>query len=582
MYKTIAFIALIPFLVIATYAQIVEPATARENLLDGIRLMREGNLEAALLRFEKSVSLDPKEAAAWGNLGSAAFHLKKYENAENAYRTAIRLQPKQAGFHAELCRVLTYQKKVGAALLSCDEAIRLEPTSEVAHAFKIWALQSANRLPELQRFIDLAVAQFRNSELVLVAAVDFYIESQNFVHAATLQEALVAMKPSVARHHGVLAEIYCRLDRDDDSLRSARTALRLEPNNPYANYAMGLIFFEFGQHEEAIESFRKVITDDSRSADAEYYAALSEKRRGRPREAVAALQKLTERYPDDVQFLEQLASTLLQMDRFADAQAAYSKARRLDSQSHELLSGLGMTYMMQGNYQPAIENFEAALRIKPDSDTYRMFLNAARARQSIVANLPATLAEFDPATTNDIKVLFDTARALSFTNRFNDFDRCIERIYKLDPPDHELYHRIGVMLVEMGQKGKAVIAYRKAIEKGQNPGSYFGLAALYRDMGDFEQASAAFARGIELKSDTPTFMKMYADMLQQNGKRREALEMYKRSLSLKPANPPTLFEAAILSAKLGDKTSALAYLGILKSVDAAAAQKLEFCLSFLL
>ncbi len=62
-------------------------------------------------------------------------------------------------------------------------------------------------------------------------------------------------------------------------------------------------------------------------------------------------------------------------------------------------------------------------------------------------------------------------------------------------------------------------------------------------------------------------MKIYADFLRDNGKRREALTMYKRSLEMLPNNAPTLFNAGILSAKLGDLTTARQYLETLKAAD---------------
>jgi hypothetical protein len=53
------------------------------------------------------------------------------------------------------------------------------------------------------------------------------------------------------------------------------------------------------------------------------------------------------------------------------------------------------------------------------------------------------------------------------------------------------------------------------------------------------------------------------------------LAMYKRSLEQLPTNPPALFNAGILSAKLGDVSAARVYLETLKSVDAELAKKLE-------
>jgi tetratricopeptide (TPR) repeat protein len=70
-------------------------------------------------------------------------------------------------------------------------------------------------------------------------------------------------------------------------------------------------------------------------------------------------------------------------------------------------------------------------------------------------------------------------------------------------------------------------------------------------------------------------MFFYANMLRDHGKRQEALDMYKRSLALNAVNGPALFNAAVLSAKLGDMTSAQQYLTGLKSIDPQLARKVE-------
>jgi tetratricopeptide (TPR) repeat protein len=84
----------------------------------------------------------------------------------------------------------------------------------------------------------------------------------------------------------------------------------------------------------------------------------------------------------------------------------------------------------------------------------------------------------------------------------------------------------------------------------------------------------AYAKVLELKPDVPNVMKGYADLLRDTGKRREALEMYKRSLAMLPTNAPALFNAGVLSAKFGDFDAARQYLETLKSIDPQTAKTL--------
>lgn len=579
MKKSLRFVILILIASFGLYAQVSHPTTAEEFFAEGVRLLHERAFEASLLAFEKSAALNSKQPATFLNIGSVSMTLRRYDKAETAFRKAIELVPGEGRFRSELCASLSLQKKHIAAIEACEQGVRLTPDSDHTHTARINAYRAAGRnLQDVQRLVDVAAVQFRDSETVMAMADNFYLANQDFARAAGLLETLVSMRSDKPQYHGMLAEAYLRLERENESLASARTALRLDPQNPYGNYAMGLIFFELGQNEEAADSFNKASVADSGLKYARYYQAVSETRRGQNRKAVDLLRALTEQYPDNVDFLVEHASGLAGINLFNESEIAYSKANLLKPKDARILSGLGMSFMMRGRHAEAIPSFEEAFRLRPEIEFYKMFVSVARGRQAVIANIPSMMKDAD-STPRDIKKNHDVARALAFANRFDEAEVYINRIYALNPSDHLLYHSIGVTYSEMGKDEKARIAFLKAIEKGNYAGSYFAVAMMHKENGEFELASQAFSKGIELKPDTPNFMKSYGDLLMHHGKRREALEMYKRSLAQLPLNGAVLFDAGVLSAKLGDRTGAVGYLGTLRSVDRQLARKLERCIA---
>lgn len=579
MLKTLGTFFLTCAAVFIAFGQPQEPPSARWHFDQGLKFLSSNSFEQALAAFEASAALDPKQPAAFANIGAASIALKRFEKAESAFRAAIKLAPANGSFHTALCQALSLQKKHTDAIAACDEGIRLSPASDRAQSARLIALQAAGRnIADIQRAVDSAVARFRSSEIILDFAAGFYLMSSNYVYAATLLESLVNMQPESSRYHGALAEAYLNLGRDADSLVSARTALRLEPLNPYANYAMGLIFYELGQHEEAADSFSKARTEDPRLKYARYYLAISESRRGRIAQAVTYLRELTAQYPTDFTFQYELARTLSAADLYIESEAVYTRANDLKSGNIDVIGGLAMAYMTLAKFDKAIPLFEEMVRQKPDNEHYKMFLNVARGRQNIAPQIPAMIQE---AETNpkSVKIRFDLARALAFANRIDEAEKYIDELYALDPDDDRIYQSLGVSFSEAGKLDKALEAYKKSMAKKENPAAYLGMAGIYSKRGEFELASAAYAKVIELKPDTPNIMKGYADLLRDNGKRREALDMYKRSLAILPNNGPALFHAGLLSMKLGVRGAANNYLGILKSVDPQLARQLSRCLA---
>lgn len=579
MSKKIAALLLLFLTISVARGQEPQAETAQSLFEKGIRLLRERSYEQALSAFEASARLDSKQPANYANIGTLYLILRRYDKAESAFRTAIQLVPKNGEFYAELCRALSLQKKHTEALAACEQGVRLSPASDRAEAARLSALQAAgHNVAELQRLADVAVGRFRESEILLLVAVDIYLYNRNFVYAVMLLESLVRMRPDVSKFHGLLAETYLRLGRDTDALASARTALRLEPLNPYANYAMGLIFFELGQHDEAVDSFAKVNTDDQRLNYAAYYQAISESRRGRKEVAVLLLRALARQYPDNVEFVYQLALNLGELDRFEEAIPLYQRANELQPKNLDFMLGLAVSNMMRVNFEASIALFEELTKIKPDNEHYRMFLGVARSRQTISPRLPAMMREAEGEPKN-VKIRFDLVRMLAFTNRITEADRYIKELYELNPDSHDIYVGLAIAFSEAGRNEQALDAYKRSLTKKETPSAYLGLAGIYRNRGEFDLAAAAFAKVIELKPDTPNIMKAYADLLRENGKRREALEMYKRSLGLLPSNAQALYHAGLLSLKLGDKNSATQYLAILRTVDAGLAKTLSRCIA---
>lgn len=152
----------------------------------------------------------------------------------------------------------------------------------------------------------------------------------------------------------------------------------------------------------------------------------------------------------------------------------------------------------------------------------------------------------------------------------------VQEILKASPKDIRFYQSIGTVYSTAGKYEKATEIYKKGlILDPNNPGPYLGMASLYAKAGKIDEAIKSYDKVLELKPDAAQTMKLYADLLRDNGKKSEALAMYKRSLEFLPTHSPSLFNAGILSAKLGDLDSAKVYLERLKSLDGELAKQLE-------
>jgi predicted Zn-dependent protease len=77
--------------------------------------------------FRIAVQIAPRFARAWNNLGIAATHLGRPEEAIADYRTAIESDPEMAAPHNNLGSLYFKQNRIAEALAELDAASRLEP-----------------------------------------------------------------------------------------------------------------------------------------------------------------------------------------------------------------------------------------------------------------------------------------------------------------------------------------------------------------------------------------------------------------------------------------------------------------------
>lgn len=188
-------------------------------------LLEEGDPEEAEPAFRQAVRNDPKSAIAHNKLGNALYLQGQFNDAVAEFNEAIRLNPSDAISHSDLGDALRAQQNVAGAIAEYREAIRLDPMYVAARHNLGITLAGQRRMPEaLQEF----------------------------------QEA-VRVRPDSAQAHYNTAIALADLDRDEDSAKSWREAVRLNPNNYNAHYNLAEMLRLIGELKESASEFREYV-----------------------------------------------------------------------------------------------------------------------------------------------------------------------------------------------------------------------------------------------------------------------------------------------------------------------------------
>jgi tetratricopeptide (TPR) repeat protein len=195
-------------------------AAARMHIGDVFLL--EGNLDEAERAFREAVRQNPASAIAHNKLGNVLYQQARMPDAEKEFTEANRLAPNDPINHSDLGETYRYEDKVAKAIDEFQTAIRLAPHyMDPRHSLGI-TLVSQQRAAE-------ALVQFREA---------------------------IRLRPTSARGHYNAALLLADLEEDEESAKEWREAVRLNPNNYNAHYNFAEMLRLTGELEESAKEFR--------------------------------------------------------------------------------------------------------------------------------------------------------------------------------------------------------------------------------------------------------------------------------------------------------------------------------------
>lgn len=290
---------------------------ALEHYVAGQLALERRQYDAALTELRRALRINPKLTVARSAVGDAHRRQGRYDLAAAAYELACQTDPYAFRPHYNLG--VTYQFLAAAA-----------ETARVA----------ANYLHKAVRIYLRAV---------ILRPEDF--ETNLNLSACYYQQGKYA-----------LAEQYCK------------SAIEIDPHNPFAYSNLGIIYDAQGRPYEAIRAFKDSLELEVHQPKLLQNLGSTYMRLGRLGDAVRAFELSARQDPASATPWEQIGTCRYHQKKWPEAVAAYEKAIRLDSRSAVAHRGMGVVQMTQfvldrsrGELRDrALEAWHRSLELKPD------------------------------------------------------------------------------------------------------------------------------------------------------------------------------------------------------------------------
>ncbi|MFK7790023.1 MAG: tetratricopeptide repeat protein [Phycisphaeraceae bacterium] len=178
----------------------------------------------------------------------------------------------------------------------------------------------------------------------------------------------LSQDPQNARSQGMLALALYRTQERDEALRAAHEAVRLDAEDPFSFYVLGLMCMVHGQLDEATRAANESIR--LAPTDAEYYRllALIRSEQKQHKEALRIVELGLEQDPSDSDCLNLRSQLLVKLGRKDEAKQTSEQALANAPDDADSHANAGWTALHHNEAKRALDHFKEALRLEPGHD----------------------------------------------------------------------------------------------------------------------------------------------------------------------------------------------------------------------
>jgi len=493
-----------------------------------------GQLQAEVVTLHRALQLQPNDADLLYLLGSTyerlgkkeVAHLEKvapdasrseqllaesyaasneWPTAVIHFKNALAASPERAGLHAELGEVLLRAGKVNPAIREFDEELRRNPGNLLAlvrrgevrliqdnvdAALQDWEKATAIDVEQTEKILGLRETGFGDSALEQLPdstrekiqklrtalqdqdspaahlALAFLAEQNGNASQAAAESSLAAStaKPNIAGGTCTEADVKRALQREQFS-KIAPCAARVLTSQTPADFRIWVAsaLLQAGQSEAALKALEGLSAADSATAEATYWRA---------------------------RCYEKLAT------------AAYLRLYRANPDSYRLHQLMGDLEAAKGDDAKAIEEYQAAVALRPSSPNLHYSLGHLLWKDLRVPEARAELEAELALNPRHLGALNDLGDTYLLEHQPNKALPYLQRALSADSGNPDLHRDLGTAYTELGDYRKAEEQFKIAVSADHDGSVHYKLGRVYQALGEKAKAAHEFALSTALNRES--------------------------------------------------------------------------------
>lgn len=558
--------------------------------------LRQGKTSEAAARYRDAAAI------AWTLRGELALAAREAAGARTAFTRALAIAPQDASARRAMAILDLQAGKPEAAVAYYTEILRSSPADLTARLELAQALIISGRPEEAVRQLENAPAPDRVRPQLRYALGSGYLRLRDVDRAARELDRLAQAAPS-AETYVLIGRTYRDALVFDRARAALRTALTLNPRARRAHYYLGMVtVMEAGatQLETAITEFREElrIAPDDPNANLALGMALVETQR--PADALPALERAARSPTAPSNAFLYLGRAQASTDRQADAVGSLRQA--LARAAAEAAGGtstdearlgaihyqLATLLRTMGRSEEAEAEFTAARRVfeeRTSNSRERLTRFLAdipdRAPASDLAMVDSWLSRLPEPRRAEApgRVTAALARACfnlgiigAQANRFEDAAGWLEQAAEADPDFPRLQFSLGVAWFSAKRYDRAAEPLARALAAEPANTQVRRMLALARFNTDAYAEAVTLLRDDAQRDVDPSLQYLYGVALVRSGRASEAETIFSNLLRAHDTSPTLTVVLGMAYAQQGDHDSAVRLLTRALELDPAVAE----------
>lgn len=214
----------------------IDGTQAAQHYNIALVLEKIGDINAAMIAYQKAIALAPEWIEPYSNLGNILLADKQLEQAETLYRMAIAANPNHFGSYLNLGNVLVERHQLDEAIENYEKALSLKPRDP--DILYNWAVALDAKNDPAQAALHYGYAHYRRGE---------------YEEAIQQYQQFLTTQTGDLNFYIALADCYKNIEQYDEAINTYREGIKIYPKEVDLYWLLAITLQNSGRTEEGIK-----------------------------------------------------------------------------------------------------------------------------------------------------------------------------------------------------------------------------------------------------------------------------------------------------------------------------------------